>query len=260
MAGEVTPMRKLALAVALALMAEPVAAQINEADRLQRCQNNRDALALLAAEGELASEERIARLDRALSAANRATYALYLARVNYREAVRNDNEQGRRQHAAEERAELERLRGAAEAAGVYCRPDDRFCIEDVATSISNMKRNTLEAMTQARRMEVRRQIAAYRTNLVALRCDQARAPDVADIGGVWRSPNGSTYTITQSANQFSWTRSGSDERATGTISGATISARWASSQGSGGGSASIQFGPNGVPVQIRWSDGNVFTR
>jgi hypothetical protein len=51
-----------ALTITAALVAQPALAQIDENDRLARCQNNRDALARLeATRGSYASAEHLAR-------------------------------------------------------------------------------------------------------------------------------------------------------------------------------------------------------
>ena len=248
-------------AVALSMVTQPVAAQISEMDRLQRCENNREALAR--SQNDLVmigymTDEQLARTRAALRvirAAEEGWEVLSRAATTYQI-------QGEDQLSADAlargRQELERIRLTGLSVGVGCMDVTYICVWRIPGVVAGMVSSAEAARNRA--TPLLRQIEAVRTNLIALRCDQARAPDVADISGAWRGADGTTYSITQSGTQFSWTRSGTDERATGTISGASMSAQWASSQGSGGGSASIQFGANGVPVQIRWSNGNIFTR
>lgn len=252
---------RLASLVSLALVAHPVAAQINEVDRLQRCENNRDALART--QNELVmigymTDEQLARTRaamRVIQAAEEGWQVLSVAAARYEVARQS---QMAADALARSRQELERIRLTGLSVGVGCMDVTYICVWRIPGVVAGMIA-TAEA-ARDRGPPLLRQIEAHRNNLIALRCDQARGPDVADISGAWRGADGTTYAITQSGNQFSWTRSGTDERASGTISGSSMSAQWAGRGGSGGGSASIQFGANGVPVQIRWSNGNVFTR
>ena len=84
--------RKLSAFAAISLsLSSAVNAQINEQDRLNRCQNNRNALARLeAVRGNYATEEQIARARTALVAIRRieAEINRNLARVNELDSLR----------------------------------------------------------------------------------------------------------------------------------------------------------------------------
>jgi hypothetical protein len=84
---------------------------------------------------------------------------------------------------------------------------------------------------------------------------------VIGISGRWESSVGKVYHIVQDGNTFAWTVENSNETATGTIKGDELTATWNINGLIGSGEARIvEFGPEGVPLRLKWSNGVVFYR
>jgi hypothetical protein len=176
--------------MAAALVAQPALAQVDEADRLARCQNNRDALARLEAmRGNYAGEEQIARARTALTA-----IAALEARINANfdqgnvdlrslgrlrglpqtpeNAADIANLTARIDGYSRSNAELgERIRSAAAPFGLLCGAGDYPC----ARTLYQRLAQAIDASValQPQHAALLRQIAAHRTNLSALRCDES---------------------------------------------------------------------------------------
>ncbi len=258
--------RALILACAELSIGSNAYAQVSDVDRLARCENNRDALARAQIDLTMTgyeSDEQIARMRAGLISLRRDGNELdvfYLHAVSYPAG----DEKGHVRILDALRKVMERMQQTYRTLGTGCGLQSQnmesyyFCLRSAHVSIETRIDQGLRANRVARPVLVR--IATAQRNLAALNCDQPRAPGVTGISGNWRGLDGTTYAIAVAGNAFTWTRSGTDETANGTISGDSMSAQWRSSQGSGGGGASIVRGSGGTPVEIRWSNGNVFTR
>lgn len=83
---------------------------------------------------------------------------------------------------------------------------------------------------------------------------------LADISGRWNSNIGFVYDIQQSGDSFKWqVISPISEQGHGTINGNKAHAEWNGDNGSGSGSATIEYSGERA-VKISWNNGVVFTR
>ena len=83
---------------------------------------------------------------------------------------------------------------------------------------------------------------------------------LADISGRWNSNIGFVYDIQQSGDSFEWqVISPISEQGLGTINGNEAYAEWNGDNGSGSGSATIEYSGERA-VKISWNNGVVFTR
>lgn len=87
------------------------------------------------------------------------------------------------------------------------------------------------------------------------------AGTTVDISGHWRSSIGLTYEITQQGEAFTWLASQGGEKATGTLRGDSMEARWVGALGpmtAAGRVTSVD--QSGRALRIEWSNGVVFVR
>jgi hypothetical protein len=83
---------------------------------------------------------------------------------------------------------------------------------------------------------------------------------LADISGRWNSNIGFVYDIQQSGDSFEWqVISPISEQGQGTINGNEAYAEWSGDNGSGSGSAMVEYSGERA-VRISWDNGVVFTR
>jgi hypothetical protein len=266
-----------ALALSLAAFASQASGQINEADRLARCQNNRDALANLQAQqrqiayltpGAVWTGEQVSRARTALRSITGYRAELRDRRnwlLEWTQAGKPENSAAT-WHAEEEKRLTAQIRAIAGDFGILCPPlaeDD--CSDTAQKNLTDYIDQFVAANGQNERLN--QQMEAHRTNLAALRCDLAAAPaqfatNVPGMAGSWRGGNGqgSIYSFGQDGANVSWTRNDNDEVGTATVSGSSISASYRSSYGSGSASGTIEFDTTGRAVRIRWSNGDTYIR
>lgn len=240
-----TYVRILLAVLGLALMAHPVGSQVNEQDRLNRCQNNRDALARL--QTELAGMWSDNHFGQARSV---------LRALEQRDAYIQQRSLGIMRNSEE----IERCKAPqyARSASGWCSPDN---IETMQSNIVNltaqneallaekrqiaasigmncagaqlgcdfyMTQNLREAISAAeanrpRRDQIAAQMEMHRTNLIALQCDRpANGYALADpLGTRWSESEGGwsgDWVRRGTSNVFNASWGGGSIRAVLTIS------------------------------------------
>lgn len=237
-------LRCLAFILALGLAGEAASAQVDEADRLQRCVNNRDAMAPIIAELQLTyNDEQLAQARLALGV---------IARLG--NGIRDAIEEYRPERAQEY---LLRVQEAGRAVAVVCTILDAGCPGRMANVIQQRIDEAIAARPIRQALE--RRYAEHRNNMIALRCDQAANTNFT-IAGVWTGSNGLTYQIGQSGNTIGWQVASISETGTGSIAGRTVTASWNGNWGPGSATGTVSVGPGGVANRIDWNNGVAFTR
>ncbi len=240
-------------AIAAAFAAQPALAQINEADRLARCQNNRDALARLeAARGTFMDDEQIARANtalRAIQALEAQINSIFFDAntvMNFRSlAEARPASPSRTIELADFDAQLrdmtrrngelgERIRVAAEPFGLACAPGDYACSRQLQQALARLIETAVAQRSQY--PALLRQIAAHQTNLIALNCDTAAAGQtiqsdstgVPNFAGTWVDSDNRQFIISQSGADVTMSLFifGRQESAQGSWSGGRLNLRW----------------------------------
>jgi hypothetical protein len=209
-------------AVSLAMIAGIADAQINEQDRLNRCQNNRDALARLQAEASTyAPDEMIARartalttikaLEKQIDLNNRDSLIelQYLQQLQAQRPSPQRDAEVRDQNAVLEEYTrrnidlAERIRLAAAPFGQTCTPGDYACARQLTTNLGRAIDATVAH--QGQYPAFLRQVEIHKNNLIALNCDQAGyssgAITLAD-------PYGTRWSESESGWSGEWVRRG----------------------------------------------------
>ena len=272
---QVTPVMQALRCGLLALVAaQPAFAQINEADRLARCRNNRAALAQLEATREsYATEEQIARARTALVSITKihAEHNRNIQEANEIGTSNTDHARIRFDDLILRNIELnERVRLVGNSVNFNCSSGDFGCVwhmpQRLAQSIN------AAVAQQPQRQQFLQQVQTYRSSLIALRCDQPGRPNIGsstepvsaipDMAGSWRGGNGggSIYSFRQNGVSVNWTRSDNDEIGTATVTRNSIGASYSSSYGTGSSVGTIEFDATGRAVRIRWSNGDSYVR
>ena len=281
-------MRALRCGLLVLVVTQPAFAQINEADRLARCRNNRAALAQLEATREsYATEEQIARARSALISIrrleaqfewNRAEADLLYPYIRAYQGLLSGDALLTKQNYETKFAEmhednvkiLERIRQAGISVNFVCRYEDAACLRDMPQRLAQ----GIDAAVaqQPQRQQFLQQVQTYRSSLIALRCDQPGRPNIGsstepvsaipDMAGSWRGGNGggSIYSFRQNGVSVNWTRSDNDEIGTATVTRNSIGASYSSSYGTGSSVGTIEFDATGRAVRIRWNNGDSYVR
>jgi len=221
-------------AIAAAFAAQPALAQINEADRLARCQNNREALARAESQYQFLrqyadwSAEGIARARTAMTSLRRdlSTFTREL-----QEARQSDYPGIGMQVAARIG---EQMRRTAMTFGVMCTPGDVACISGLPNALG---REIDLAVAGRQPLQLAdRQMQQHRTNLIALRCDEAAATQtiqsdsvgVPNFAGTWVDSDNRQFIISQSGADVTMSLFifGRQESAQGSWSGGRLNLRW----------------------------------
>jgi hypothetical protein len=267
-----------AFAMAAALAAQPAMAQINEADRLARCQNNSEAFTRLRASlGPIWSDQRVAEARAALRemesldariAANSSTQT----RIQEQAAAGTRN----REEANTTLAMLSGYMGEmlrqkqqlGERFGVGCSSTntlgcDFYMVRNLRTAIE-------QAVTaQSQRAQIRRQLEMHRTNLIALRCDQASVPVTAGavigeagiLNGPWRdSFDNSIISISHNGREVSARRSDGFTYRSRFDGGDRIILTWTQNGSPGSQTGRISYDGNGRAVLIEFGGGTSWVR
>jgi len=236
--------RCLAFVLALGLAGQSASAQVNEADRLQRCVNNREALAPILAELALTyDDQQIAQARQVLRVISQLGNALRVAIEEHRpERVREY---------------LGRIQEAGRAVAVICNVLDAGCPGRMANVIQ--QRIDESVAMRPWRQTLTRRYAEHVNNLTALRCDQA-ANTTFTIAGTWTGSNGLTYELSQSGNTVGWRVNSIAETGTVNVSGRSVAASWDGNWGSGSARGTVSVGPGGIANRIVWDNGVVFSR
>ncbi|MGH6785328.1 MAG: hypothetical protein ACREBO_00730 [Novosphingobium sp.] len=259
-----------ALLLASTLAGQSASAQVNEADRLQRCANNRDALVRaqngLVLSGYL-SDEALARTRTAHLALQRDN-AIWIS-AYYRAG---DNSDPRLGPASAELAQVsarmaETLRSIGSGCGLTRNwAEYAACLEGSPLMVQGMIRAAENARAAAQ--PILQQIANYQTNLVALRCDQtgartitSTATGIPNVAGFWHGVIFDTdYIMSQSGAEVTWSAPKLSETASGSFADGLLTMRWSGIHGSHEATGTVISDANGVATEIRWTNGNVFTR
>jgi hypothetical protein len=190
-------LRKLVISLAAIATAGPVTAQVSEADRLQRCENNRSALAQLQERSrQLWSDERIARTQAAVVALARLRNQIDAAKSITWDPVYSGQEL---------QAQSEIIAGFRHSIAEIGRSFDTYCLVGDTDCVDGIPGHLTRELEQAvaRRGEgpqIARQIALHETNLRALGCDE-----VAGLGG---DPLGSRWSEEENGWRGEWVRRG----------------------------------------------------
>jgi hypothetical protein len=268
----------LALGMAAALAAQPALAQVDEADRLARCQNNREAFTRLQASlGPIWSDQRLAearsalremeRLDASI-ASNSRTQTLIREQVAAGTRSRSEGEVTLALLSGAMGEMLRQKQEIGEAFGVGCSSTntlgcDFYMVRNLQVAID-------QAMTaQNQRAQVLRQMEMHRTNMVALRCDQASAattiamaqPEAGVLGGQWRSNyNSIIITISQNGGEVSG-RTSDGYSYGGHMNGSeSVTLTWTANGGTGYQVGRISYDGNGRAVLIDFGGGMSWQR
>ena len=274
-------------AAALALAAQSSSAQINEADRLARCQNNRDALAQLeAARGNYATPEQISNARTALVSIRRieAEINANVQQIIYLDAdiaaARSRGGEDFTDLVVEDRNRLnaaniilnDRIIAWGNSVNFHCPNDQPAC----ALTLPHRLATGIDAAVAQQPLyrQFLQQVAAHNSNLVALRCDQSDSvgertiasdsTGVPNFAGTWADIDGRLFTISQSGDQVTMTINifGEDRQAQGSFSGGMLNMRWMAGnpprlqQGSG----TVISGADGVAREIRFPGGFHYVR
>jgi hypothetical protein len=209
------------IAISVTFVSGAARAQINEADRQNRCQNNREALARLTPMLQaddwtdaqwatvLEAARLIAQADFELESQLRATRQLIDSRndiaLSGSDYARRDLPQLDEQiKAATQRysAITQRKLDVGAAIGLNCSLNYP-CERDMAATLNNAINRQQPRRAQV--AEIRRQIANHQTNLIALRCDQAGY----SIGpATLADPYGTRWSESESGWSGDWVRRG----------------------------------------------------
>ncbi|MEQ1687961.1 MAG: hypothetical protein ABL874_05265 [Sphingopyxis sp.] len=257
-------------APALALAAQSASAQINEADRLERCQNNRDALARLeAARGNYASEEQSASARTALVSIRRIETEIN-ANIANMAAIFDGPE--RQRLVAANVALNQRIIAWGASVNFHCPSDEPACAFTIPYRLATGIDAAVAQLPQYR--QFLQQVAAHNSNLIALRCDQpaniddrtitSDAAGVPNFAGSWADIDGRLFYISQSGNQVTMTINifGEEHQAVGSFSDGMLNMRWMAGnpprlqQGSG----TVISGVDGVAREIRFPGGFHYVR
>ena len=130
---------------------------------------------------------------------------------------------------------------------------------DKAVSLQNKRPELLN-----KKNEIDKQIASHRNNIIALGCDKASFNgNTPNLAGTWKGLNW-VYEITQNGTAFSWKITNDaayNESAKGDIlDGNKIKATWTNKNGTDTGTGNIITDSNGKAIEIQWLNGVVFTR
>jgi hypothetical protein len=215
--------RSLVFVSMAALAASSSTAQINEADRLQRCANNRATVLRIDEQlrtGPLWNDEQVARGRQALVAMRREYRDHLGMAVSYYNVFDKESR-------ALADASLERFLAAARAANLMCVQPDRFkCPGRMIERLERQIDESVAALPARRVIECER-MAAY-NRYMALGCDNAGATD--PLGTRWsESESGWTgdWVRRGTSNTFDavWRNGGMEVRAvlTVNVSGNTVS-------------------------------------
>ena len=114
------------------------------------------------------------------------------------------------------------------------------------------------------KQDIDKQIASHRNNIIALGCDKTSFNgNTPNLAGTWKGLNW-VYEITQNGTAFSWTITNDaayNESAKGNIlDGNKIKATWTNKNGTDTGTGNIITDSNGKAIEIQWLNGVVFTR
>jgi hypothetical protein len=246
--------RPLAAMLALAFAAQSASAQIDEADRLQRCANNQAALDAIAhppADSAIWSDEKIARARTAVQGLRRELAAWRQASINSMVSRRGVDDPALVAQAASSSAVMIAL---GQPFGIYCRQGDTDCALRIQGALERQIDAAVAALPQ--RQMIERQAEVFRSNRVALRCDAG----IANIAGIWSGSNGLTYQIGQSGGTIGWQVASIAETGAGIIQDTRVAASWNGNWGPGSATGSVVAGPDGVARRIEWSNGVVFSR
>lgn len=237
--------RCLAFILALGLVAEAASAQVDDADRMQRCANNHAALQPIIAQLQLTyDDEGIARARQALVA---------LRRIDVSDSpFRGDMDVG-----TALRIRNDRLQEIGRMVAVTCTELDLGCGQRMIRTVERRIDESVAALPARRVLEG--QYQAYRNNMIALRCDQA-ANTSFTLAGTWTGSNGLSYEMGQSGNTIGWRVNSISETGRGTISGRSVAAAWNGNWGPGSATGTVSIGPGGVANRIDWNNGVVFSR
>lgn len=236
--------RCVAFILALGLASESALAQVDEADRLQRCVNNREALTPILAELALTyNDEQIAQARQVLGIIANLGNGVRVAIKEYRP----------------ERAQeyLLRIQDAGRAVAVVCNVLDAGCPGRMANVIQ--QRIDESVAMRPWREALTRRYAEHVNNLTALCCDQA-AHTTFTLAGTWTGSNGLTYELSQSGNTVGWRVNSISETGTVNVSGRSVAASWNGNWGSGSARGIVSVGPGGIANRIDWNNGIVFSR
>ena len=179
---------RLAGCLALLGMTSSATAQINERDRLERCGNNRTALAQAQASWPRGaagwSDEQISRARTGLETLNRARSRFYLISG----ANTWDPERTRA-------AILGIMRQSATTFDVpICFPEGDACADYYYTSVARLI-DTAER-ERPQRTAIQQQISRHQTNLVALGCDRISGIEIGQVGSTTRAEMSGTFNST----------------------------------------------------------------
>ena len=237
----------------LICLSQPVKAQLSDAERQERCQNNKNRIAELEQQLQVLNAELSQTMTKKemedartnmlfvksskmgvsnLSSKEELKKILTIgAQYNY-DYYTFDYSKGDGGHIAR-MSELEKL---------------------IAKKIDKaMSLNRPALLTK--KTETDKQLASHRNNLIALRCDQP-----SDISGSWTSNIDVSYSISQTQSAFTWEAPKLHSKGEGTVTGNSISATWTGDWGSGSATGTIKLDATGRATQIDWSNGVVFTR
>jgi hypothetical protein len=177
--------RKLRLCFALAavFVAAAASAQLNEADRLERCRNNRARIAqlepLLA---QMWDDRRVALARDMLPQLHAIRGMIQQAREMIETARRRRDERDLASGKEAERQLLDRFLANASLIRVRCAVQDAGCPDRVLAAVE--QHIAFAAAERPARLAAEQQLAASRTNLLALRCDEPAQPGaIAATGG-----------------------------------------------------------------------------
>jgi hypothetical protein len=234
----------------LICLSQPVKAQLSDAERQERCQNNRNRVA------ELEAQLRVIDADLSASMTEKEMEDARTQMIYVKWMKKYENQ------LDENFIKLNKIAGQYNYSFIDCRLKLFQGITECLIRLEKLiaqkidKAVSLDRLElQAKKNETEKQLNEHRNNLVALRCDQP-----PDISGSWTSNIDVSYSISQNQSAFTWSAPKLHSKGEGTVTGNSISATWTGDWGPGSATGTIKVDATGRATQIDWSNGVVFKR
>ena len=161
------------------------------------------------------------------------------------------------------------IRSIGASVQFHCANDDLACVLTLSRRLASGIDGAVAQ--EALYRQFLQQVEMHKSKLVDLRCDQGRQSEtrtitsnsvgIPNVAGSWRgAAYNADYFMSQSGADVTWSSSTRSETASGSFANGVLTMRWSGVNGSGQASGTVITGSNGVATEIRWTNGNVFSR
>jgi hypothetical protein len=239
----------------LICLSQPVKAQLSDAERLERCQNNKNRIV------ELETQLRVidAELSQAMSPKeieDARTEMVYVKWIKNAPNLVPENLNKFDRIVAHYNFNFDRCAKKQTLDMQPLTPCITALEEIIAQKIDKAVSLNRPALL-AKKNETEKQLAFHRNNLLKWGCDALTTPD---ISGSWTSNIDVSYSISQTQSAFTWEAPKLHSKGEGTVTGNSISVTWTGDWGPGSATGTIKLDATGRATQIDWSNGVVFKR